>query len=59
MWDLAHLLPEERPTPYGTGVLFTITFTVAEEGEDDLSFGDVTLAAFGNATKWLWKLPYH
>ena len=52
MWDIAHLLPEERPTPSGSGVLFTIIFKVVAEGEDHLSFGDVTLAAFGNATKW-------
>jgi hypothetical protein len=52
IWDIAHLLPEERPTPSGSGVLFTITFKVVAEGEDHLSFGDVTLAAFGNATKW-------
>jgi len=52
IWDIAHLLPEERPTPSGSGVLFTITFKVTAEGEDHLSFGDVALATFPNATKW-------
>ena len=57
MWDFVSLLPEERPTPYGSGVLFAVTFAVVEEGEDYLSFGDVTLAAFGNATKWCVESP--
>jgi hypothetical protein len=52
IWDIAHLLPEGRPTPSGSGVLFTITFKVIAEGEDQITFANVVLAAFPNVTKW-------
>jgi hypothetical protein len=52
MWDFTLLSPEERPTPSGSGVLFTVTFQAVAEGEDHLTFDNVWLAAFPNATKW-------
>jgi hypothetical protein len=55
MWDMAHLTPEQRPHPYGSGTLFTIRFLVTAEGQGDLTFefpSGFPLAAFPNATKW-------
>ena len=57
VWDFVNIPLEERPTPSGSGVLFTITFKVTAEGEDQITFANVDLATFSNATKWCTESP--
>ena len=57
VWDFVNVPPEERPTPSGSGVLFTVTFKVTAEGEDQITFANVNLATFSNATKWCTESP--
>ena len=52
MWNFAEIAPEQRQTPYGSGVLFTVKFSVKKAGTCLLELADVTLAAFGNSSKW-------
>lgn len=54
-WDLV----EPRPTPYGAGSLFTVTFTMVKPGDTPITLEVIGLAAFPNATKWCydWSEP--
>jgi hypothetical protein len=56
LWDFAHVPPEERPTPFGSGTLFTIRFRAVHAGQDDVSFDFVEMGAFPNASKWCNEL---
>jgi PKD repeat protein len=51
MWNFAELTPETRPTPFGSGTLFTARFYVAAAGTTELLL-DTTIAAYPNPSKW-------
>lgn len=51
LWDLG-LPPEERPTPFGSGTLFTIRFFTVNAGQDNIEFGFVEMGGFPNPEKW-------
>lgn len=52
IWDFTSIPPEERVSPFGSGTLFTIKFSVVDVGTGDFVLENVMLAAFENPAKW-------